>query len=222
MLDEDRGAAGVVLSAGHTNEDNYLLARLAREFLGIERVYWMGKPPVPARADKILRDADVNPNTAGVKAIAGAGAKDQAALEKDLAAGTLKALVVLGSDGLSEAAMAKVGGLAALVVIAAHERGLAPAAGVTLACADWPEVSGTITNRQGKVQRLRPAFPPPGQALAAWDVLVRLARKLGATFEYAQPKAVFTEMKDAVPAFSGAAWGGEQLTVQLRFATSRG
>ena len=38
-------AVGVVLSAGHSNEDNYLLSRLARTFLGIDRVYWIGKPP---------------------------------------------------------------------------------------------------------------------------------------------------------------------------------
>src|SRR5678816_1349946 len=74
VLDEDRGAAGVVLSAGHSNEDNYLLARLAREFLGIERVYVNAAAPRPERADKILRDADVNANSAGVKAIAGTGA----------------------------------------------------------------------------------------------------------------------------------------------------
>src|SRR5262249_14437467 len=155
----------------------------------------------PARADKILRDADVNPNTAGVKAIGGATLKDAAALEADLAAGALKGLIVLGADApLSEAALARE--LDALVAIAAHERGFAARAHVALACAAWAEVHGTITNRQGKVQRLRAAFPPAGQALPAWDIIVRLARKLGAAFDYAGPKAVFTEMKQTVAAFA--------------------
>ena len=51
---------------------------------------------------------------------------------------------------------------------------------------------------------------------------MRLAKKLGATFDYPSPKAVFAEMKAKVPAFSTAEWGGESLTVQLRFAASRG
>jgi NADH-quinone oxidoreductase subunit G len=218
FLDGDRGAAGIVLSADHANEESWLLARLAREFLGIERVYVNGVPPRPERADKILRDADVNANSAGIKAIAGAGARDGAALAKDLASGALKALVVIGADPVA----VEQPKLDALVVIAAHERGLAPAAHVALPCADWAEVHATITNRQGRVQRLRAAFPPAGQALPAWDVVTRLARKLGATLEYASAKAVFQDMKAAVPAFASAEWGGEHLTVQLRFAASRG
>lgn len=223
VLDSNRGAFGVILSAGHTNEDNYLLARLAREFLGVERVYGIGKPPVPGRADAILRDADVNPNSAGMKAIAGAALRDAAALEKDLAAGVLKGLLVLGSDApLSPAALEKAAALEALIVIAAHDRGFVPRAHVALACGDWAEVHGTITNRQGIVQRLRAAFPSPGQALPAWEVLVRLAKKLGATFDYAHSKTVFAEMKQAVVPFASAEWGRESLPVQLRFAASRG
>jgi NADH-quinone oxidoreductase subunit G len=221
VLDADRGALGVVLSAGHANEENYLAARLAREFLGVERVYWLGKTPVPERADKILRDADVNPNSVGALAVAGKGSGDAMALERDLADGKLKGLLVLGSDapaGLS----GKVSGLAALVVMAAHERGLAPQAHVALPCADWPELHGTITNRQGRVQRLRAAYPPVGQAMAGWEVLTRLGKKLGAALDYATPRAVFNEMKQSIPAFAAAEWGGESLTVQLRFAASRG
>ena len=223
VLDADRGALGVVLSAGHANEENYLLARLAREFLGVERLYWLGRVPAPERADKILRDADLNPNSVGVIAIAGKTTGDAMALERDLTGGKLKGLLVLGSDlPLLALAAEKAAALDALVVIAAHERGLARHAQVALPCADWAEIHGTITNRQGRVQRLRSAFEPPGQALPAWDVIVRLAKKLGATFDYASPKAVFAEMKAKVPAFSTAEWGGESLTVQLRFAASRG
>ncbi len=226
LLDADRGSVGVVLSAGHTNEDNWVLARLAREFLQLSRVYVAGRAPVPARADKILRDADVNPNMAGALAVAAAAdgkARDAGRLEQDLRSGAVKGLIVLGSDtDLGDVARQAAGKLEALIVIAAHERGLAPAAHVVLACAAWAEVHGTITNRDGRVQRLQAAFPPGGQALPAWEVVVRLARKLGAAFDYAHPKAIFADMVAGVPQLAGGDWGLEKRTIQLRFAESRG
>lgn len=233
-LDADRAAVGVVLSAGHTNEDNWVLLRLAREFLRLERVYVGGKRPVPEREDRILRSADVNPNTAGARAIAahvpgeaggvGTGAvAGLGVLEADLAAGALRGLLVLGSDtALSEEAMARARELEALVVIAAHERGLAPFAHVALPAADWAEVHGTITNRDGRVQRLRAAFAPRGLGRPAWDVVMRLAQALGATIQYPYPRAIFEELKANVPAFASAEWGREAPLVQLRFAGSRG
>ena len=47
---------GVVLSALHSNEDNFALARLAKEWK-VTNVYVAGKPPVPARDDGRLRVA---------------------------------------------------------------------------------------------------------------------------------------------------------------------
>jgi NADH-quinone oxidoreductase subunit G len=235
LLDADRGSVGVVLSASHTNEDNWVLARLAREFLQLSRVYVAGKAPVPGRADEILRDADVNPNLAGALAVyrgtaggqTGERVRDAGRLEQDLRSGALKGLIVLGSDTeLGDVARQAAAKLEALIVLAAHERGLVPSAHVVLACAEWAEVHGTITNRDRRVQRLRAAFPPGGQALPAWEVVVRLARKLGAAFDYPNAKTIFAEMAAAVPAFGdapgGAAWGREEPTVQLRFAGSRG
>jgi predicted molibdopterin-dependent oxidoreductase YjgC len=69
---------------------------------------------------------------------------------------------------------------------------------------------------------MRAAFEPAGKALPAWEILAKLARKLGATMEYPYPRAIFKEMVDKVAAFAGAEWGKEAQLVQLRFANSRG
>jgi NADH-quinone oxidoreductase subunit G len=229
VLDRGRERVAVVLAAGHANEDNWVLGRLAREFLGVTKAFVHGLAPRPERADKILRDADVNPNSAGALAIAtqlfgspSGSIGDTAALEKALAGGELDAVIALGGDPISAAALEGARKLKALVVIAAHETGLAQAAHVTLPAADWVEVHATITNRQGKVQRLRAAFPPGGQALPAWEGAVKLGKKLGAVIEYAYPRAVFQEMVEKVPAFAGASWGKDAPLIQLRFAGSRG
>ncbi len=223
----DRGpdGVGVVFSATHSNEDNWALARLARDHLRVGRVYVAGRAAAPERADKILRDADVNANSVGARAIAGAGGAvgGLAELEDDLASGKLRALLVLGADvPLSPAALERAHSLEALVVIATREQDLATVAKVVLPAADWAEVHGTITNRQGRTQRLRAAFPPVGQALPAWEIVIKLGRKLGAMLDYPYPRALFLELTEKVPSLATGEWGKESPLVQLRFAGSRG
>ncbi len=226
VLEADRSRVGVVLSPRQSNEANYALAKLAGHMWQVGRVYMGGKAPDPERADDILRDADVNANAAGVKAIAGALELELATLadlEQDLEAGNLSALLVLSHDhALSDEAEAKAEALDALVVIAWREIGLAARADVALACASWAELSGTITNRQGFVQRMHPAYMPLGQAQPAWEVITQLAKACAATMDYTHPKQIFTEMVDKVEAFSGAEWGKPARPIQLRFADSRG
>ena len=222
-IESDRSRVGVVLSAQHTNEDNYVLAKLARKMWQLERVYVGGKAPAPERADDILRDADVNPNSRGVRAIAGDGVGDLEALEADLAAGALDALLVLGHElPLGDEALDQAGALSGLVVIADSELGLAKRAHVALPSAAWAEVHGTITNRQGLVQRMHAAYPPAGQALPAWEAVCRLGRACHAALSYAHAKAVFEEMVGSVPALEGASFGREVQPIQLRWANSRG
>jgi predicted molibdopterin-dependent oxidoreductase YjgC len=107
-------------------------------------------------------------------------------------------------------------------VIADQEQGIARRAHVALPAAAWAEVSGTITNRQGHVQRMHAALTPPGKAIPAWEILVRLARACGAAVAYDSPKAVFEELRTRVGPLEGAVWGREARSIQLRWANSRG
>lgn len=220
-LETDSASVGVVLSAQHGNEENYLLNKLARSWK-VTRVYAGGRMSVPERADDRLRDADVNPNTNGVVAIHGSVA-DLGALESDLIEGELSALIILGDDlPLSAEAITRLKSLDACVVVAWQETQAAKAAKVALPCAAWAETSGTVTNRQGMVQRLHGAFPAPGSALPAWEVLAKLATATGVRTEYKHTRDLFTEMVGAVAAFAGAEWGRDARPLQLRFAGSRG
>lgn len=233
VLDSDRGSVGVVFSAQHSNEDNYVLAQLAREFWQIERVYLAGNSPQPDRADEILRDADVNPNMRGAHAVLGpmgqyphqreAHPAGVSVLERDLLDGELSALVVLGADApLSDEALAQVSKLDVAIVLADRELRLAKAASVVLPVGAWAEIHGTVTNRQGLVQRMHAAFPPLGQALPAWEAIVRLGRATEAAIDYSHPKQIFEEMIGKVPEFATAQWGKAAPLIQLRFAHSRG
>ena len=222
-LERDRSRVGVVLSPQHTNEDNFVLAKLAQNMWQLSRLYMGGKPPAPERADNILRDADQNPNTRGVRAIAGDGVADVDALEDDLAADRLDALLVLGHElPLSDEGMERAAALSGLVVIADSEVGIARRAHVALPSAAWAEVHGTITNRQDMVQRMHAAYPPAGQAQPAWEVVCRLGRACDAALSYAHAKAIFQDLVGSVAAFEGADWGREVQPIQLRWAESRG
>jgi NADH-quinone oxidoreductase subunit G len=212
----------VVLSAIHSNEDNYAFARLAQAW-NAGGVFVAGRAPAPDRADDILRDADVNANARGVAAIAealGLQLGTAAALDVALTDRTFGVVVVLG-DVLDGVAPGKLAGVP-VVSIAAHERGPVLGAKVVLPVADWAEAAGTITNRQGRVQRMHPAFPPPGQAVPAWEAAVKLSTQTGAKLLWTSAREVFQEMTQKVPAFAAAKWGREIRPVQLRFAASRG
>ncbi len=204
-------ALAIALSASATNEDNYALAKLAKSW-SLTKVLVDAKPPIPSRADGRLRVADVNPNLAGVAAIARA-----LGLETTTDLKGIRCLVMLGEtldlEGLQGVEV---------IAIAAHERGPVVKAKVALPCSEWAEVAGTITNNKGHVQRMHAAFPPPGQALPAWEVIVRLAQATHVKMSFTHVREVFVEMTGAVPAWKGIEWVREARPLQLRFAGSRG
>jgi NADH-quinone oxidoreductase subunit G len=214
-------AVGIVLSAEHSNEDNFALARLAKAW-GITRVYSAGKPPVPSRADGRLRVADINPNTAGVAMIA--EALGFAIRPIDELAPGVRSLVALGPElyGLDAGKLREV----AIIAITAHERELATAALIALPAAAWAEVGGTVTNVDRRVQRMHAAFAPPGHALPGWEVVVRLAHAtaVGASSQlaYAHVREVFKDMTQAVAPWRALTWAREARPLALRFAGSRG
>ena len=71
-----------------------------------------------------------------------------------------------------------------------------PAAGVL-------EQSGTFTNAERRVQRVRAALPPPGEARPDWQIIQSAAQALGLPWRYATPGEVLDEIARAAPALFG-------------------
>jgi NADH-quinone oxidoreductase subunit G len=223
-LDAGPGSVGVVFNAQSTNEDLYALARLAFEHLGLTRAYLAGRDQ--GWSDDILVSADKNPNTAGAQAIAAGRTRTLLDLASDLRSGAVKTLLVVGTEGVlakdAPTSALPLDRLEALVVLSSHRDPVTMAAKVALPLAAWAETDGTFTNRLKMVQRIRAAIPAAGDALPGWEILSHLARKLGATLDYADAKAVFAEAKQKLPFMKDADWGRTMLPVQLRFANTRG
>jgi predicted molibdopterin-dependent oxidoreductase YjgC len=84
-------------------------------------------------------------------------------------------------------------------------------ADVFLPAASWAEKDGTFTNTDRRVQRVRQAIRPRGQARADWqiicDLAVRLEKRLdrpeSAYWSYRHPSEILEEMGRLVPEYAG-------------------
>lgn len=96
-------------------------------------------------------------------------------------------------------------------------------ADVILPAASWAEKEGTFTNTDRRVQRVRRAIAPRGQARPDWEVICdlaqrieqRLGRPASARWDYSQPEEVFREMASVATMFAGITYARiEQVGLQ--------
>ncbi len=168
----------VVLSAEHSNEDNYALLSLARDYLGTGNVFLTGRPS--GVADGILRDADRNSNTAGVMALCtSAPPRSFAELAAAVDSGKITHLLSLGSSVPQPEQASCLETLEALVALCVHEGPLSERAQVVLPAASWAEGNGSFVNARGLVQESQKAFSPHGDSVPAWKLVSALAGELG-------------------------------------------
>jgi formate dehydrogenase alpha subunit len=130
--------------------------------------------------------------------------------------GAVRAMYVVGENPLlsepdlhhAQKAMAQ---LDCLVVQDLFLHETAELAHVFLPAAAFAEKEGTFTNSERRVQRVRAAIAPPGDARPDWwisgELARRVARRLGTDvdrqFAYAGPAAIFDEMARLVPFLGG-------------------
>jgi NADH-quinone oxidoreductase subunit G len=204
-ITDDTSKIAIVLSAQHSNEDNFALYTLARTYLGAKDFFVSGRPLGPG--DNVLLSEDRNPNTAGVIQIAGEMApRPIAELIKAIGQGKYAFAIALGSDlevdaGEARAALSKLKGL---VTIATHDGPLAKAAHIALPACSWAEVDGCYVNKQGFVQRADRALRWRGDARPGWDLVGQLGRALG----FATGWKTLAEVHRAMPPGSFATSAG--------------
>ena len=96
-----------------------------------------------------------------------------------------------------------------LVVLDLFETETAALADVVLPGSAWAEKSGTVTNTDRRVMRMRPNTTPPGAARPDLDVLLELGRRLvGDGFAFDGPEAVFEELTAVNPLYAGMTYDG--------------
>ena len=129
----------------------------------------------------------------------------------DVYAGNTKAMYILGenpamSDPDVEHARDALAKLDHLVVQDIFITETANYADVILPASALYEKSGSVSNTNRQVQRVRPAVTPPGEAREDWQIEVDLANRLGLGWTYRSPADVFAEMKLNMKSLDNITW----------------
>lgn len=126
----------------------------------------------------------------------------------DLAAGTMKALVLLGADPLGDFPDFKLAeeALEKADFVVAVESFLSPSsecADVVLPAATAHERHGTTTNIEGRVTRLGQKLVPPGQSRPDWMIAAELAVLLGGDLGFTSVGEIWDEIERVAPSHAG-------------------
>jgi formate dehydrogenase alpha subunit len=76
-------------------------------------------------------------------------------------------------------------------------------ADVVLPAASFAEKDGTFTNTERRVARVRQVIPPVGDAKPDWQIIAEISRRMGHPMPFADPEAIFEEIRRVTPAYAG-------------------
>jgi predicted molibdopterin-dependent oxidoreductase YjgC len=74
------------------------------------------------------------------------------------------------------------------------------------ASSSWCEAEGTVTNSERRVQRVRKALEPPGDARDDMWIICEIAKRLGHDLGPPQAEAVWNEVRSLAPNFAGMSY----------------
>ena len=122
--------------------------------------------------------------------------------------GEIKAMYVVGENPMmSEPSLAHVRQamtrLEFLVVQDIFATETAVMADVILPAAVFAEKNGTFTSTERRVQKLRKAVEPPGDAMPDWQIISALATKMGCPFDYKNAEDIMGEIASLTPIYRG-------------------
>lgn len=122
--------------------------------------------------------------------------------------GKLRAMYIIGenpmvSDPDLNHAKKALGKLDFLVVQDIFLTETAREAHVVLPSAAFAEKEGTFVNTERKVQLVRKALEPPGEAREDWRILSDLSARLGFKMDYGGPRDIMKEIADLTPSYRG-------------------
>ena len=125
--------------------------------------------------------------------------------------GRIKALFILGENPLltdpdATRVRDELSRLDLLVVQDIFRTETAEKAGVVLPGVSFAEKDGTFTNTERRVQRVRTAIKPLGDARPDWQILCDLASRMGYPMSYGSPQEIMDEIASLTPSYGGISY----------------
>ncbi len=205
----DPKSIAVIGSAQGTNEENYLLQKLARDVLKTDRLGLFGRQPgEEIKYPKFTIEADKNPNTRGARDMLSSGngsVLEGKALWEGLS--DAKAVYLVSGaperplDATEKAALEKVDFLVVQDIFLSDAAQLAD---VVLPSVTFAEKDGTFTNSRGWIQRIHKTIDPPGEARGDWEIIQQVAKRLGGDMDYHFAGEIAMEIAEQVPGYQDA------------------
>ena len=94
-----------------------------------------------------------------------------------------------------------------LVVIDIFLTETAELADVVLPAASWAETDGNFVNTERRIQRVRKAVEPAGEARPDWWIIGQIAQRMGMRgFDYDSAVPIFNEICELSPIYAGIDW----------------
>jgi formate dehydrogenase alpha subunit len=125
--------------------------------------------------------------------------------------GTFKALYVIGenpvvSDADVNHAEKCLKALDFMVVQDIFLTETAQLADVVLPSACYAEKEGTFANSERRVQRVRKAVEPPGEAWNDWKILCEISKRMGFPMDYDSSQQIMEEISRVTPSYAGISY----------------
>jgi formate dehydrogenase alpha subunit len=125
--------------------------------------------------------------------------------------GDIKALYIMGenpavTDADADHAIKAMQSLELLVVQDIFLTETGKLADVVLPASSFAEKDGTFSNTERRVARVRQAIPPVGQSKPDWQIISEISNRLGYSMNYANPEAIFEEIRQVTPSYAGISY----------------
>ncbi len=125
--------------------------------------------------------------------------------------GALRCLIVLGEDPVvtdpdQRGVRRALEKLDSLIVVELFPTDTSRLADIVFPAACFAEKDGTFTSTERRVQRVRRAVPPPGDARPDWAILEAIAGRLGRPMGFGSAEQIFDEIASLTPAYAGMSY----------------